>query len=127
MSAAAAFPLDQSVEPLLPAAYSLLHRLGIAENYKGFWYTAYAAVLTAIDQDRLLLVTKRLYPDVARHLGTSWHAVERDLRTVIDIAWNRNPVLLVSLSGGHLDNKPPCAGFLAVLSRSLRSAQLSPM
>lgn len=124
MSATSPFPADRSVEPLLPASYTLLRRLGVTENYKGFWYAAYAAALTAIDPDCLLLVTKRLYPDVARRFRTTWKAVERDLRTVAYIAWTKNRDYLVCLSQGPLEQKPQCAQFLAILSRSLHPVQL---
>ena len=36
----------------------------------------------AEEPERLLLVTKWLYPDVAKQYGTNWKAVERDIRTV---------------------------------------------
>ena len=57
---------NQTVAALIPSASALLHQLGITENYKGFRYAAYAASLCALDQDRLLLVTKRLYPEIAK-------------------------------------------------------------
>lgn len=125
MRAATPYPLDQAIEPLLPAAYTLLRRLGVTENYKGFWYAAYAAALTSIDPDSLLLVTKRLYPDVARRFGTTWKAVERNLRTVVYIAWAKNHDYLSCLSLSPLEQKPQCAQFLAILSRSLHPMQLS--
>lgn len=105
---------------LLPAAYSLLYRLGVTENYKGFRYAAYAAALCALEQDRLLLVIKLLYLDVARRFGTSWKAAERNLRTAAAIAWTQNHDYLVFLSQSPLDQKPQSAQFLAILSRSLR-------
>lgn len=114
--------LEQPIAALFPAASSLLYRLGITENYKGFRYAAYAAALCALEQDRLLLVTKLLYPDVARHFGTTWQAVERDLRTVVHIAWTHNPEFLLHLSQSPLNQKPQCAQFLAILSRSLHSS-----
>ena len=88
---------------------------------KGFRYAAYAAALCAPSQDRLLLVTKWLYPDVADHFGTSWSCVERDLRTVIAVAWERNPALLANLAQYPLDCKPSCAQFIAILAYYLRS------
>lgn len=97
MNAAVSLPLDRSAEVLLPAAYSLLHRLGVTENYKGFRYAAYAAALCALERERLLLVTKLLYPDVARRFGTTWKAAERDLRTVAAIAWTQNRDYLACL------------------------------
>ena len=109
-------PFDSA---LLSSAYDLLQRLGITENYKGFRYAAYAAALCASSQDRLLLVTKWLYPDVADHFGTSWSCVERNLRTVIAVAWERNPTLLADLAQCPLDCKPSCARFIAILARYL--------
>lgn len=127
MNVASSSPLDQSVEPMLPAAYSLLRRLGVTEKYMGFRYVAYASALAAADPDRLLLVTKLLYPDIAKRFETSWSAVERDMRTVINIAWKQNPTFLDYLSQAHLEHKPSCAHFLAILSYWLQFTQLSHM
>ena len=77
----------------------LLYRLGVTENYTGFPHTVYAVQLSISRPDRLHLITKQLYPDVARHYGTSWKAVERNIRTVASIAWTSNPLLLAELAG----------------------------
>ena len=120
MSAATSLSLDRSVELILPSAYSLLRRLGITENYKGFRYAAYAAALCALERERLLLVTKLLYPDVARRFGTTWKAAERNLRTVAAIAWTQNRDHLAYLSQSPLEQKPQCAQFLSILALALR-------
>ena len=39
------------------------------------------------------MVTKWLYPEVAAHYHTSWKSVERNIRTVINLCWDRD--------GGH--------------------------
>ena len=70
--------------------YDLLYRLGVTANYTGFFHTAYAVSLCAKQPDRLLLVTKWLYPEVARQYQTNWKAVERNIRTVGDIIWREN-------------------------------------
>ena len=101
------------------AICDLLYQLGISANYKGFLHTAYAVSLCVEQQDRLLLVTKWLYPDVARKYGTNWKAVERNIRTVSTIAWKHNLPLLESLSHRHLDRRLRSAEFLAVLFLSL--------
>ena len=62
-------------------AYHLLHRLGATANYTGFSYLVRALQLCAEEPERLLLVTKWLYPDVAKQYGTNWKAVERNIRT----------------------------------------------
>ena len=72
----------------------MLCRLGATANYRGFSYTAYAVLLCVQQQDRLLLVTKWLYPDVAKRYGTNWKAVERNIRTVITVVWEQNRAML---------------------------------
>lgn len=96
----------------------LLRRLGVTENYMGFPYTAYAVRLSIDDPDRLQLITKRLYPDVARRYGVTWQAVERDIRTVASVAWASNPALLSELAGHELAGKPNNASFLSILAGS---------
>ena len=98
----------------------MLCRLGATANYRGFSYTAYAVLLCVQQQDRLLLVTKWLYPDVAKRYGTNWKAVERNIRTVAGIAWLRNPELLERLAGCRLDRKPTASRFIAILAAYLR-------
>lgn len=93
----------------------LLYQLGISANYKGFFHTAYAVSLCMERQERLLLVTKWLYPDVAKKYGTNWKAVERNIRTASSIAWQRNRPLLETLAHRPLDRYPCSAEFLALL------------
>ena len=79
-------------------AYHLLHRLGATANYTGFSYLVRALQLCAEEPERLLLVTKWLYPDVAKQYGTNWKAVERNIRTVGRVIWNSNRPLLEDLA-----------------------------
>ena len=79
----------------------LLYRLGITANYVGFFQTACAVSLCVEEPDRLLLVTKDIYPEVARRCGTNWKAVERNLRTAGEIIWRENRPLLEELAPGH--------------------------
>lgn len=109
--------------PYLNATCDLLYSLGVTANYKGFLHTTYAVPLCMERQDRLLLVTKWLYPDVARRYGTNWKAVERNIRTVSRIAWIRNRVLLESLAQRPLDRHLCSTEFLAVLFHAVYSAE----
>ena len=97
-------------------AFHLLHRLGITANYGGYFYTAYAVCLAEQQPDRLLLVTKWLYPDIARQYATTWQCVERNIRTVITLAWERNPQLLAVLAGYPLKHKPSVGEFVSFLT-----------
>ena len=84
----------------------MLCRLGATANYRGFSYTAYAVLLCVQQQDRLLLVTKWLYPDVAKRYGTNWKAVERNIRTVITVVWEQNRAMLEGLARRPLLQRP---------------------
>ena len=99
--------------------YDLLYRLGATANYAGFFHTAYAVSLCAQQSDRLLLVTKWLYPEVAKQYKTSWKAVERNIRTVSATIWRENRPLLEKLAHRHLEHKPRNAQLLSILAASL--------
>ena len=90
-------------------AYHLLHRLGATANYTGFSYLVRALQLCAEEPERLLLVTKWLYPDVAKQYGTNWKAVERNIRTVGRVIWNSNrPGTLPKAVYGATARNPAC-------------------
>lgn len=97
--------------------YDLLYRLGVTGNYTGFFQTAYAVALCQEQPDRLLLVTKWLYPEVAKQYKTNWKAVERNIRTVGDIIWQENRPMLEELAHRKLEKKPRNAQLLAILSQ----------
>lgn len=98
--------------------YDLLSRLGVTANYTGFYHTACAVSLCMERPDRLLLVTKWLYPEVAKQYRTSWKAVERNIRTVGEIIWRENRPLLEQLACHALPQKPCSAQLLAILSQA---------
>ena len=105
--------------------YDLLYRLGATANYTGFFHTAYAVSLCVEQPDRLLLVTKWLYPEVAKQYGTNWKAVERNIRTVSCIIWREGRPLLEELAHRHLEQKPRNAQMLAILVSSLDTGPLA--
>lgn len=87
-------------------------------------YTAHAVTLCMQQQERLLLVTKWLYPDVAKHYGTNWRAVERNIRTASAIAWERNRPLLEALAQRRLKRRPRSTEFLALLFHAVQPKEL---
>lgn len=97
----------------------LLYQLGVTANYTGFFHTAYALQLCVECPERLLLVTKWLYPDVAKCYETTWKAVERNIRTVISVIWKKNQPLLEYWAHGPLSKKPCSAQFLSIVSATL--------
>ena len=88
----------------------LLYSLGVTANYTGFSYTVSAVELTAQDYDRLLMVTKWLYPEVASQFHTTMSCVERNIRTVAGIAWLRNPELWAAWPAARWTASPRLRG-----------------
>ena len=99
--------------------FSLLYQLGVTANYLGFKQTAYAVRLCVEEPERLLFVTKWVYPDVARRYHTNWRAVERNIRTVNHIIWRENRAYLEKLAQRPLSRKPYAGQLLAILSSAL--------
>ena len=100
--------------------YALLHRLGLVGEHTYFFHTACALRLILENPERLCCVTKWLYPEVARHYGTTTAAVERSLRLAARLAWEREPALLEDLAGRPLPKRPTARRFLAILANHLR-------
>ncbi len=105
--------------------YDLLYRLGVTANYTGFFHTAYAVSLCVEQPERLLLVTKWLYPEVAKQYRTNWKAVERNIRAVSCIIWREGRSLLEELAHRRLEQKPRNAQMLAILVSSLDTGPLA--
>ena len=91
--------------------------LNIPPTYLGAHYLAYAELLVLEDQDRLTMVTKWLYPEVASHYRTSWKAVERNIRTVIAICWQQDRGARLSrILGIPFTEKPSPTGIIQLLA-----------
>lgn len=94
----------------------ILRQLGIGQSYQGYDYVIYGILLVLEDKNRLEFVTKSLYPDIASKYRTSWRCVERNIRTVVDVAWKEgDPGLLLEITGGHADSKPHNAKFFELM------------
>ena len=65
------------------AIFYLLIECGIYPTSRGFAYLQDAIVLCYKDEDKMYLITKVLYPEIAKRHGTSPTAVERAIRYAI--------------------------------------------
>lgn len=104
---------------------SLLSRLGMTANYTGFYHTCDAIAICIEKPECLRLVTKWLYPEVARHCNTSAKCVERNIRTMVNLSWKKNPKLLSELAQHTLNTKPSNAEFIAILTAYIRHNNFS--
>ena len=90
--------------------------LGLLPSSVCYFYMAEALRLSLREPDRLLLVTKHVYPDVAR-------CVERGLRRATNVAWNTAPEKLSELAHRHLTEKPSVSELLSLLTIYLRAEE----
>lgn len=98
----------------------LILSLGIRSTYQGFRYLCYALSLCIEDEDYLLAVYTRLYPDVAKHFDANPDNVEHCLRTAISCCWNKgNRKLLIEMAGYEPMDKPTNGEFLDILYQHL--------
>lgn len=94
----------------------MLSSIGMPINYIGVQQTAFAVTLVSKDPTYLGLVTKKLYPRVAEHYNVNVSNVERNIRTVIKIMWEKNPEVLEKIAGYQLDRKPTSSHFIALVT-----------
>ena len=92
-----------------------LYCLGVTPNYKSYHMTVAAVSLAEESPEYLHLVTKLLYPTVAKQYKTTWQAVERNIRSAAERAW-RGPDKFEELTGQRLGKKPTASQFIAILA-----------
>lgn len=97
--------------------FNLIRKLGINATYIGYYYLSFALHMVVEDENRLLLISKTVYLDIADHFHTTPNCVERNLRTVITNCWYRgNRTLLYEIAGCKLNKKPTNAEFIDIVS-----------
>lgn len=106
---------DIMAENHMVSICAVLASLGIPGNYKGFLYLAYATKLSIEAPERILLITKWIYPDVARRFNTTVSCVERDIRLLIHRLWCINPNTFSALTQVPLNSAPTNARMLSML------------
>lgn len=95
---------------------NLLLRLGANRSYTGFYYVISAVQLSIEDENKLQLISKWLYPEVAKKYHTSEQCVERNIRTLVALIWNKgNRSLLEYIAYTPLNKKPNNAAFISIL------------
>ncbi len=67
----------------------VLQQLGLPAHLKGYLYVREGIILAIKDRGILDSVTKTLYPTIAKKFNTTAVRVERGIRYVIEMAWQR--------------------------------------
>ena len=99
----------------------LIRSLGIGATYRGYRYLTYGIKLCACDEDYLLAISKLLYPEIAKQFRATSSSVERDIRTVVSICWERgNRSFLQEIALHPLQCKPTSGEFFDILVSHLK-------
>lgn len=98
------------------SVYGLLDRLGITQNYIGYFQTAQAVELCADAPEKLTQMTECVYSELGKKYHVKWTAVERNIRTVAKMAYKRRAKALEKLMGFELTSQPKSSDFLAALT-----------
>lgn len=80
---------EKSITAKREQTFSLLYSMGMPLHLKGTVYLAEAAAILSCNMFSQLMLTKEVYPEIARKYGTSAAGVERDIRSAIENLWNK--------------------------------------
>ena len=103
---------------------SIIHEVGVPAHIKGYQYLREAIILAVEDMDVINAVTKVLYPEVAKRLGTTASRVERAIRHAIEVAWDRGDLETLQKYFGYtvsnVKGKPTNSEFIAMIADRLQ-------
>lgn len=101
----------------------IIHELGIPASIVGYRYVRYAIMLVVREPSLLNFVTKKLYPEVAKHFGTTGSRVERAIRHAIEVAWDRGNVEVLQKWFGwtvsNMKGKPTNTEFIGLVADAI--------
>lgn len=111
-------------EGLEQATTEKLIEIGIQTNLRGFQYIKEAVMMTVEDPDAVGMLTKHMYPNIAKKHGTTETRVERCIRHAIENSVDRCSVDVMydyfgeSISGNK--GKPTNGQFISNMAEHLR-------
>lgn len=104
----------------------LLRRLNLSSRYSGFLQLT-LSVEMMLDNETLMgshQLTKTIYPAVSQQCNASPAAVERNIRTAVNVIWkNCSPALLWDLADRPLRKKPSNGEMIEFLADCIRRKQ----
>ena len=102
----------------------IIHEIGVPAHIKGYQYPREAIIIAVNDMDVINVITKVLYPQVAKTFQTTPSRVERAIRHAIEVAWDRGDLdTLQRFFGYTVSNtkgKPTNSEFIALIADKLQ-------
>lgn len=98
----------------------VLRSLSVTGNYQGYIYVIIACELILQDETRLHNIMNEVYAQVAKTCNCPLHCVERNIRTVIFLVWNKQRQQLCEIAGYTLTCPPTVSEFLSILTSYIK-------
>ena len=105
---------------ILTKIHSILYNIGGNPSYVGMRQLAYGALIAYRSPESITLITKYIYPDVAKHYHTTISAVERNMRYFIESMYINNPQKINAFMGYECICKPTNTQFIYAIVNRLR-------
>ena len=98
--------------------HQALYQMHIWPTFRGYSVSMAAVWLVLEDSSRLTAeaAVTRLYLDVGQLCGMSWWAAERNIRRIVQRAWDIAPDQLDAVAGMHLQKRPTASQFIGLLT-----------
>ena len=114
------FSLPRANRQLEEKISNIFITVGIPAHIKGYQFLREAIKLAIENPEIINSITKKLYPTIAEHFGTSASKVERAIRHAIEVAWNRGKIeninALFNLKVYSSNEKPTNGEFIALVA-----------
>ena len=119
---------ERGMDPNLESTVTgIIHEIGVPAHIKGYQYLREAILIAVGDMEVINAVTKILYPQVAKHFGTTASRVERAIRHAIEVAWDRGDLETLQKYFGYTvsnaKGKPTNSEFIAMIADRLQLQQ----
>ncbi len=100
----------------MEAVYGLIRSLGISNRYKGFQYLGEAVNLVMEMADCSFMVTKEIYPTLARKYSVKPETIEQNIRTVVGQCWEKNHSRIEQMAGYKMYSRPTNTEMIEILA-----------
>lgn len=100
-----------------------LHRFGISSSRKGYCQLRRAILMAIEDLSVISKITNVLYPQLAKEFNTTTFAIERNIRTAIEVGWCNVPLVEIDEVFGNTVKSskgiPTNAAFIATIADAI--------
>ena len=93
----------------------VLRKLGITCKYVGYQQIIQAIELAMENEERLHAVGEEIYKVIGMRNNRSRSSVERNIRTLVWVAWECNKPFLDEIAGYNLIEPPTISDFISII------------